>query len=274
MAEILKAILFGIVQGVTEWIPISSTGHMILLEEFLPLHVSQAFRDAFFVVIQFSSILAVVLLYFDRLFPFGREKSKRQKRDAWAIWCKIAVAAVPAGLIGILFDDMIDHYLYKSQVVALALVVYGVLFLVMEGKQRKPEVTKMEELSFRKAFLIGVFQVLALVPGTSRSGATILGAVYLGCSRTIASEFSFILAIPVMVGASMLKLLKTGFVYSPMEWTMLAVGCLSSFLVSMSAIKSLLAYVRKRDFKVFGYYRIVIGFIIILYFWASGHTLT
>ncbi|MCL2122122.1 MAG: undecaprenyl-diphosphate phosphatase [Clostridiales bacterium] len=273
MTEIMKAVLFGIVQGITEWYPISSTGHMILLEEILPLQFSKAFIDAFFVVIQGSSILAVVILYFDKLWPFGRKKSVKVKREIWFLLFKILVATIPAMVLGLIFEEGINRYLYKSQVVALALVVYGVLFLILEGQRRRPAITKMDELSYSTALWIGLFQVLALVPGTSRSGATILGAVFLGCSRAVASEFSFFLAIPVMVGASLLKLIKTGFAFRPSEWMTLIVGCLTSFLVSLAAVKTLLAYVRRHDFKAFGYYRIVLGFVVILYFWLSGTTL-
>ena len=274
MTEIVKAVLFGIIQGITEWYPISSTGHMILLEEILPLQFSKAFIDAFFVVIQGSSILAVVILYFQKIWPFGRKKSVKTKREIWFLLFRIMVATIPATVLGLLFEDEINRYLYKSQVVALALVVYGVLFLILEGRRRIPSITKMEELNYSTALWIGLFQVLALVPGTSRSGATILGAVFLGCSRAVAAEFSFFLAIPVMVGASLLKLIKTGFGFRSAEWMVLAVGCLTSFLVSLAAVKTLLAYVRRHDFKAFGYYRIVLGFVVILYFWLSGTTLT
>jgi len=274
LSEIWKSILFGIVQGITEWFPISSTGHLILLEEIMPLRFSKYFLDSFFVVIQSGSILAVLLLYFDKLWPFSRKKNSRKKRETWALWFKIIVASLPAAVVGLLFEEEINRYLYKSQVVALALVVYGILFLIIEGRRNKPGVTRMDELRYSTALMIGIFQMLALIPGTSRSGATILGAVILGCSRTIASEFSFLLAIPVMAGAGLLKLLKTGFDFSPLEWMVLLVGCLTAFLVSVVAVRSLLAYVRAHDFKVFGYYRIVLGFVVILYFWLSGHALS
>lgn len=274
MPEVLKAVLFGIVQGITEWFPISSTGHLILLNDIVPLRFSEAFLDAFFVVIQGSSILAVVLLFFNKLWPFGSNKNSRKKKEVWFLWFRILVATLPVMVIGFLFEEDINRYLYKSQVVALALVVYGILFLIIEGQRRRPEITKMSELRYSTVFLIGLFQVLALVPGTSRSGATILGAVFLGCSRTVASEFSFVLAIPAMAGASFLKMIKTGFHFMPLEWAVLLTGCLTSFLVSMVAVKSLLAYVRRHDFKAFGYYRIVLGFVVILYFWLSGKSLS
>ena len=272
MAEVLKAIVFGVIQGITEWFPISSTGHLILLEEIMPLQSSKAFLDAFFVLVQLSSILSVVILYFHKIWPFGRDQSVSQKRDIWRLWFRIFIAALPAGIVGILFDDTINMYLYNSMVVAVALVAFGVLFLVLEKRQRQLVVTKIEALSNQKAWMIGMFQMLALIPGTSRSGATIFGAMILGCSRTVASEFSFVLAIPVMAGASLLKLVKTGFAFTPMEWAALMAGCLSSFLVSAVAVRSLLTYVRKRGFQVFGYYRIALGLAIIVYFWMLRST--
>ncbi|MDR0468355.1 MAG: undecaprenyl-diphosphate phosphatase [Peptococcaceae bacterium] len=273
MSEIAKAILFGFVQGITEWLPISSTGHMILLEEFLALQFSDTFVNTFFVVIQGGSILAVVLLFFKRLWPFGRGKDAREKRETWALWFKIIVAAIPAAVIGILCEEQIDRYLFRSQVVAVALVLYGVLFILLESGHRKPKITRLKDLDYRTALMIGFFQVLSMVPGTSRSGSTILGAVLIGCSRTVASEFSFVLAIPVMAGASLLKLVKTSFGFGAMEWTVLLVGCLTSFLVSMVAIRFLLSYVRRHDFKAFGWYRVVLGAVVLAYFWYTGHTL-
>lgn len=269
MTELLKSILFGIVQGITEWLPISSTGHMILLDEFLTLRFSEEFINTFLVVIQAGSILAVVVLFFDRLWPFGNKKGKNEKNEIWTLWFKILVAALPAAVIGLLFDEVIDQYLYKSQVVALALIIYGLLFLILE-RNRRPKITRLNELNYRTALMIGVFQVLALVPGTSRSGATILGAVWLGCSRTVASEFSFVLAIPVMAGASLLKLMKTGFSFGALEWAVLLVGCLTAFGVSMVVIRFLLSFVRRHNFKVFGWYRIVLGLVVLLYFWRTG----
>lgn len=267
MSEILKAILFGVVQGVTEWLPISSTGHMILLDEFLALRFGAEFVNTFLVVIQAGSILAVVVLYFKRLWPFGGGKNKREKREIWALWFRILIAAIPAAIIGILFEKQINQYLYRSMVVAIALIAYGVLFILVESRHERPKITKMEELGYQTALMIGLFQVLALVPGTSRSGATILGAIFLGCSRTVASEFSFFLAIPVMAGASLLKLVKTGFGFAAWEWATLLAGCLTAFLVSLIAIRFLLGYIRRHDFKVFGWYRIALGLAVLLYFW-------
>ena len=269
MTEIVKSILFGIVQGITEWLPISSTGHMIILDEFLALQFNEAFINTFLVVIQAGSILAVVVLFFDRLWPFGGKKDQQEKKECWNLWFRILVAAMPAAIIGIAFDELIDQHLYKSQVVALALIVYGILFIVLESSRRRPKVTKLSELDYKTALFIGLFQVLALVPGTSRSGATILGAIWLGCSRTVASEFSFVLAVPVMAGASLLKLVKTGFSFSAMEWAVLLTGCLTAFAVSMAAIKFLLSFVRRHNFKVFGWYRIALGIAVLLLFWNT-----
>jgi undecaprenyl-diphosphatase len=246
---------------------------MILLNELLPLNSTKAFLDTFLVVIQGGSILAVIVLYFEKLWPFAPSKNRQSKRETWYLWFRIFVASLPAGIIGILFEDKIDRFLYRSQVVALALIVYGVAFLIVENKRRRPGITKMDELGYSAAFFIGMFQVLALVPGTSRSGATILGAILLGCSRTVASEFSFVMAIPVMAGASLLKLIKTGLSFSTQEWAVLLVGCLVAFLVSMVAIRFLLSYVRGHDFKMFGIYRIVLGVVVMLFFWYSGSSL-
>ena len=267
MNEILKSILFGLIQGITEWLPISSTGHMILLNEVLTLSFNKSFVDTFFVVIQSGSIAAVVLLYFRKLWPFHRKTAKKEKREIWSLWFKILTAAIPAAVIGLIFEERIDRYLYTSQVVGMMLIVYGLVFIILETRPRKPVITAMKQMSYRTALLIGFFQVLALVPGTSRSGATILGAMILGCSRTVASEFSFVLAIPVMAGASLLKLAKAGFGFQAMEWAVLLTGCLTAFVVSLFAIRFLLNYVRRHDFKLFGYYRILLGLAVFTYFW-------
>lgn len=264
--ELLKSVLFGIVQGITEWLPISSTGHMILLNEFVTLHFSKAFVDTFLVLVQLGSILAVVVLFFHKLNPFSPKKNKVQKSETWQMWFKVVVAAIPAGLAGVLFDDKINELFYNSYTVATTLIVYGVLFILIERRGRKPSVKKIDELSYRTALGIGLFQMLALIPGTSRSGTTILGAVILGCSRYVASEFSFFLAIPMMVGASGVKLIKMNFAFSGQEWGVLIVGFIVAFLVSIIAIKFLLSYIRKHDFKAFGYYRIVLGIIVLAYF--------
>ena len=264
--------MLGIVQGITEWLPISSTGHMILVNELMPLTVladvaaNKEFVDMFMVVIQFGSILAVLLLYFSMLNPFSTRKNAYEKRSTIDLWLKVIVAVVPAGIIGVLFDDLIDAYFYNPITVAAMLIVYGVAFLVIENRHRRPSVTSFDKMSYKKALAIGVFQVLALIPGTSRSGATILGAVLLGCSRGIAAEFSFFLAVPVMFGASLLKLIKMKIAFSLATASVLLVGMIVAFIVSVFAIRFLMGYIRKHDFKAFGVYRIVLGVLVLAYF--------
>ena len=266
--EWLKVLLLGIVEGVTEWLPISSTGHMILVNEFIRLNVSKEFMEMFLVVIQLGAILAVVVLYFGKLWPFTTPSKGWIKKETWSLWFKVLVAVLPAALIGLPFDDKIDALFYNYQTVAFTLILYGVLFIVIENhnKGRKPRVRSFEQLSYPMALFIGVFQVLALIPGTSRSGATILGATLLGTSRYIAAEFSFFLAIPVMFGASLLKLLKFGFAFTGTEAAILIVGMVTAFVVSVLAIKFLMGYIKKNDFKAFGYYRIVLGALVMVYF--------
>lgn len=272
MIEMIKAIVLGIVQGITEWLPISSTGHMILVNELMLLTVladvaaNKEFVDMFMVVIQFGSILAVLLLYFHKLNPFSTRKNAYEKRSTIDLWLKVIVAVVPAGIIGVLFDDLIDAYFYNPITVAAMLIVYGVAFLVIENRHRRPSVTSFDKMSYKKALAIGVFQVLALIPGTSRSGATILGAVLLGCSRGIAAEFSFFLAVPVMFGASLLKLIKMKIAFSLATASVLLVGMIVAFIVSVFAIRFLMGYIRKHDFKAFGVYRIVLGVLVLAYF--------
>lgn len=269
--EIVKSMVLGIIQGVTEWLPISSTGHMILADEFINLQASQAFKDLFFVVIQFGSILAVILLYFHKLNPFSPKKTKREKGDTWSLWFKVLVAVIPAGVIGLLFDDQIHEIFYKPVPVAVCLIVYGIAFLIIESVHRKPRVTDFKGLSYKTALFIGVFQMLALIPGTSRSGATIVGALLIGCSRFVSAEFSFFLAVPTMLGASAIKLLKfflDGFTITGVEMAVLIVGTVVSFLVSVFAIKFLMNFIKKHDFKPFGWYRIVLGILVILYFFV------
>lgn len=268
MIEILKTILIGIVEGITEWLPVSSTGHMILLEEFIHLNMTEEFMEMFNVVIQLGAIFAVIVLFFPKLWPFTTRENGWIKKDTWMMWFKVIAGVLPAAVLGLLFDDLLDKMFYNYQTVAIMLIVYGVLFIVVEkwNKKRKPKVRKLEDVTFQTAFLIGMFQVLSLIPGTSRSGATILGALILGCSRYIGAEFSFFMAIPVMFGASLLKLVKFGFALTGSEITILVVGMLSAFIVSMLSIKFLMAYVKKHDFKVFGYYRIVLGIIVLAYF--------
>lgn len=270
--DILIAIILGIVEGITEWLPISSTGHMILVEEFLHMSQSEEFMKMFRVVIQLGAILAVVVLYFNKLNPFAKRKTAKQKQNTLNLWYKIIIACLPAAIIGLPFDDILDTYLYNYVVVALMLIIYGVLFIYIEKRNKKvrPTYTRLSELPIQTAIGIGLFQVLALVPGTSRSGATILGGLLLGTSRYVATEFTFYLAIPVMFGASALKLIKFGFNYTAMEAAILLVGCLVAFIVSVIAIKFLLSYIKKNDFKVFGYYRIVLGILVLLYFFIWG----
>ncbi|MGO5052499.1 undecaprenyl-diphosphate phosphatase [Lachnospiraceae bacterium LCP25S3_G4] len=272
MLNIIKAIILGIVEGITEWLPISSTGHMILVDQFMKLHVSNEFKTMFFVVIQLGAILAVVMLYFHKLNPFSPRKNRKQKVMTIQLWGKVLVACVPAGIIGILFDDLIDKVLLNYVVVAFTLVLYGVLFIVVENrnKGRRPDVEKLSQLTYRDALIIGAFQVLALIPGTSRSGATIIGAMIFGVSRYVATEFTFFLSIPVMFGASFLKLIKFGFHFTAMEVVILLVGSIVAFFVSVVAIKFLIGYIKKNDFKAFGYYRIILGIIVLGYFLIFG----
>ena len=266
--EWLKVLLLGIVEGITEWLPISSTGHMILVNELVHLNVSEAFMEMFLVVIQLGAILAVVVLYFPKLWPFTTPENGWIKKDTWSLWFKVLVAVLPAALIGLPFDDKIDELFYNYQTVAFTLILYGILFLVIEtyNKGRRPRIRSFKKLSYPMALFIGLFQVLALIPGTSRSGATILGAMLLGTSRYIAAEFSFFLAIPVMFGASLLKLIKFGFHFTGIEAAILIVGMVTAFIVSILAIKFLMGYIKKNDFKAFGYYRIVLGILVIVYF--------
>ena len=266
--ELLKAAILGIIEGITEWLPISSTGHMILADQFIKLNTSQAFKDMFLVVIQLGAILAVVVLYFHKLNPFSPKKSQQEKRDTFTLWGKVIVSCLPAAVIGLLFDDLIESTFFNYVTVAVMLILYGVLFILVENwnKRRKPKVETLSDLSYRTAFCIGLFQVLALIPGTSRSGATILGGILLGASRTVSAEFTFFLAIPVMFGASLLKMLKFGFTYSGMEIAILLTGMIVAFVVSILAIKFLMGYIKKHDFKAFGYYRIILGALVLLYF--------
>lgn len=270
--EILKAILFGIVEGITEWLPVSSTGHMILLEEFVHLNVTEEFMKMFNVVIQLGAIFAVIVLFFPKLWPFTTKEKGWIKKDTWMMWFKVIVGVLPAAVLGLLFDDMLDAMFYNYQTVSVTLILYGVLFILVENwnKKRRPKIRTIQDLSFKTAFLIGMFQVLSLIPGTSRSGATILGALILGCSRYIGAEFSFFLAIPVMFGASLLKIVKFGFSFSGEEVAILVTGMITAFIVSMVCIKLLMGYVKKHDFKVFGYYRIVLGVIVLAYFLIFG----
>jgi len=270
--ELFKAFLLGVVEGITEWLPISSTGHMILVEEFIQLNASEAFKEMFFVVIQLGAILAVVLLYFNKLNPFSSWKSKQEKVNTMRIWYKVIVGVVPAAVLGILFDDWLDEHFYNYMTVSIMLIVYGILFIVIESrnKRKKASINSFSELSYRTAFLIGMFQVLSLIPGTSRSGATILGAIILGTSRYVAAEYSFFLSIPVMVGASALKLVKFGLSFTGTEIAVLVTGMIVAFVVSVISIRFLMGYIKNNDFKAFGWYRIVLGILVIAYFILIG----
>lgn len=271
--EILKAILFGIVEGITEWLPVSSTGHMILLDELVKLDVTDEFMSMFLVVIQLGAILAVVVLYFPQLWPFSTKERFFIKKDTFSMWFKILVACVPAAVVGILFEDELDRLFYNYWTVAFALIVFGVLFIIIEHQNKDvvPKVNSIAEITYPMAFCIGAFQLIAAVfPGTSRSGATILGAIMIGISRTVAAEFTFFLAVPVMLGASLLKLLKFGLMFSASEVVLLLIGMVVAFVVSIVVIKLLLGYIRKHSFTVFGWYRIILGIVVLAFFWAQG----
>ncbi len=278
MLEIIKAIIYGIIEGITEWLPISSTGHLLLAEQFIPFrNVSEGFFDMFDVVIQLGAILAVVVLFWKQIWPFALTRKEREKTDTSSIvkmdililWFKILVSCVPAAIIGILFDDVCNALFYNPTSIAMALIVFGVAFILIENwnKGRKPKITKLSQITYQTALMIGVFQVIAAVfPGTSRSGATIVGALLIGVSRKIAAEYTFFLAIPVMFGASLLKVVKFGFSFTAAEAAALAVGTIVSFIVSVFVLRFLMGYIKKHDFKVFGWYRIVLGIVVLLYF--------
>lgn len=271
--EILKVVLFGLVEGITEWLPISSTGHMILLDEFVKLNVSAEFLSMFLVVIQLGAILAVVVLYFGQLWPFSLKEKFFIKKDTFSMWFKIVVACIPAAIVGILFEDMLDELFYNYQTVAMALIVFGILFILIEWQNRgmRSRINSISEITYPIAIWIGVFQLIAAVfPGTSRSGATILGAIMVGVSRTVAAEFTFFLAVPVMLGASLLKIVKFGFDFTTMELVLLFTGMAVAFVVSILVIKLLLGYIRKHTFTVFGWYRIILGVAVLAYFWMAG----
>jgi len=266
--EIIKTIIIGIVEGITEWLPISSTGHMILVDEWINLDMTDAFKEMFLVVIQLGAIMAVVVLFFHILNPISRKKSKEEKKDTMQIWFKVIIGVLPAAVIGLIFDDWLNDNLYNYFTVAIMLVLYGALFIVIENKNKNKQssINSIQDLSYKTALFIGLFQVLALIPGTSRSGATILGAIILGTSRVVAAEFSFFLSIPVMFGASALKLYKYGLDFSGSELAILLIGMVTAFIVSIVTIKFLMGYIKKHDFKIFGWYRIALGIIVIIYF--------
>ncbi|MEG2930694.1 MAG: undecaprenyl-diphosphate phosphatase [Ruthenibacterium sp.] len=276
MFDLFKAALLGIIEGITEWLPISSTGHLILADEFIQLGTSAAFKEMFDVVIQLGAILAVVVLFWNKLWPFCNNRTggslidRYCKKDVWSMWFKVLVAVLPAMVIGLPLDDWMTEHLHNPPVVAAMLILYGVIFLVMETvyKDRVFPIKRIARITYPMALGIGVFQVLSLIPGTSRSGATIIGAMLLGCSRTIAAEFTFFLAVPVMFGASFIKLLKFGFAFTGLEIGVLAVGMLTAFVVSVLSIRFLMRYVKNHDFKIFGWYRIALGAVVLLYFYV------
>jgi undecaprenyl-diphosphatase len=268
LINIIKTIIIGIIEGITEWLPISSTGHMILANEFIKLNVTKEFWEMFEVVIQLGAILAVVVLFFKDLFPWGFNKTKKETKATFNLWGKIIVGCIPLGIIGALFDDFINDKFYNAYVVAAMLILYGIIFIIVENlhKGKKASIETIDKLDYKTAFLVGLFQVLSVIPGTSRSGATIIGGLILGLDRSVAASYTFYLAIPVMFGASLLKLVKFGFAFTNSELIILIVGMLTAFIVSIIAIKFLLKYIKKNDFKAFGYYRIVLGIIVLLYF--------
>ena len=273
LIDLLKAIVYGIVEGVTEWLPISSTGHMILLDEFMKMNVSEDFWNFFLVVIQLGAIMAVVLIYFRRIWPFNCNKQKGGliKKDIMCLWGKILIACIPAAIVGVFLDDILEKYLYNAIVVALMLIIFGVGFIIVENRNKntKARVNSLKELSIKDSLIIGFYQLIAAVfPGTSRSGATILGALSIGISRKVAAEFTFFLAIPVMFGASLLKLIKIGFDFALNEYLILFFGMVTAFVVSVLVIRFLMSYIKKHDFKIFGYYRIFVGLIVVLYFFV------
>lgn len=267
LIEIIKSLILGIVQGITEWLPISSTGHMILVDEFLVMNQSAEFMEMYFVVIQLASVLAVILIYFKRLNPF-MQPTEAEKKKTWNIWIKVIVGVIPVGIIGLLFEDTINDIFYNWQTVSVTLILYGIAFIIIErwNKTRKMSITNWKKFSNKNALQVGLFQILSLIPGTSRSGSTIMGGILIGTDRPIAAEFSFFMSIPVMFGASFIKLLGFGFNFTGEELIILLAGCLTSFFVSVYAIKFLMNYIQKNDFSSFGWYRIIVGALVILYF--------
>lgn len=267
--EILKVIFLGVVEGITEWLPISSTGHMLIVDKFLHLNASEPFKEMFFVVIQLGAILAVVVMFWKEMFPFQSKDKQKSiiKKETFSIWFKVAVACIPGAVVTIVFDDYIEAHLHTPNVIAMALIIYGIAFIVIENwnKNRTPYTKELTEITYKTAFLIGLFQVLSIIPGTSRSGATIIGALLLGVSRVAAAEFTFFMAVPVMFGLSTIKMFKFGFDFSSSELLMLFIGVVIAFSVSIFVIKFLMNFIKKHDFKVFGWYRIVLGILVLLF---------
>lgn len=270
--DLLKTIILGVVEGLTEWLPVSSTGHMILVDEFIQLNVSKSFMDMFLVVIQLGAILAVVALNFEKLNPWSSWKTRQEKKETFSLWKKVLFACVPAAVIGLLFNDYMEKHFMTAQVVAASLIFYGIMFILVENynKHRRPRINDLARLDYKTAFIIGVFQVLSLIPGTSRSGSTILGGIIFGTSRYVAAEFTFFLAIPVMFGASLLKIVKFGLDFSSSELVILLVGMVTAFIVSILSIKFLMSYIKTNDFKAFGWYRIILGIVVIAYLLMIG----
>ena len=268
--EILKVIFLGIVEGITEWLPISSTGHMLLVDEFLHINASDAFKEMFFVVIQLGAIMAVVLIFWNKMWPFNLKDKSRPliRKPIFNMWFKVVVACIPGAVVTILFDDYIEAHFHTPLVIASTLIIYGIAFILIENRNKNviPDVKKLKDITYKHALLIGLFQVLSIIPGTSRSGSTIIGALLIGVSRVAAAEFTFFLAVPVMFGLSALKLLKFGFAFTSAELIILLVGCLTAFVVSLFVISFLMSYIKKKDFKLFGWYRIILGIIVIAYF--------
>ena len=270
LIEILKVIFLGIVEGITEWLPVSSTGHMLLVDEFIKMNVSEEFKEMFFIVIQLGAILAVVMIFWNKMFPF-QFKDKNQpviKKDIFSMWFKVVVACIPGAIVTILFDDFIEEHLHTPVVIAIALIFYGIAFILIENwnKNKTPKVKTLEDITYKTAFIIGMFQVLSIIPGTSRSGSTIIGALLIGVSRVAAAEFTFFLAVPVMIGMSLLKIIKLGLAFTAGEFVILAVGTVTAFVVSVIVIKFLMGYIKKKDFKLFGWYRIILGILVLGYF--------
>lgn len=267
--DFIKTIILGVIEGVTEWLPISSTGHMILADELLKLNISDDFKEMFLVVIQLGAIFAVILLYFHKLNPFSSKKTTSEKKDTISIWLKVAIGVIPAAILGFLLDDWLDVNFYNYVTVSIMLVIYGILFIIIENrnKNKAPKIDNLSSLSYKTAFGIGIFQVFSLIPGTSRSGATILGAILLGTSRLVAAEYSFFMAIPVMLGASTLKIIKFGFDFTGREISILCIGMFVAFIVSIISIRLLMKYIHKNSFKIFGWYRIILGILVLTYFY-------
>lgn len=274
LIEILKVIVIGIVEGITEWLPVSSTGHMLLVDEFIKMNASDEFKEMFFVVIQLGAILAVVILFWNKMWPFKLDYNKKPaiKKDTFSIWFKVVVACIPGTIVTLLFDDYIEAHFKTPTIIALALIIYGIAFIVVENrnKKREPKIKELSDITYKTALIIGIFQVLSIIPGTSRSGSTIIGALLIGVSRVAAAEFTFFIAVPVMFGLSFIKILKFGLAFSSTELVILLTGMAVAFVVSLVVVRFLMSYIRKKDFKLFGWYRIVLGALVLIYFAVAG----